>query len=148
MNNAIELSKHRSMLICRMLQGSLLGVTLLLVAGCSEPSTTAEVSGSVSVDGVPVESGSIGFFPVDGKSSTAGAVIKAGRYTAQVPFGKSKVEIRVPKVIGEKKLYDTPDSPVQPVMTESLPPKFNEESELQMDVEPGTNEEDFNLSTK
>jgi len=124
------------------------GLALLLVVGCSGDATTAKVSGVVSVDGQPAESGSIGFFPVDGKSPTAGAVIEAGRYTAQVPFGKSKVEIRIPKVIGEKKLYDTPDSPVQPVMNETLPPKYNDESELEIEVELGMDEQNFDCKTK
>lgn len=148
MNNVKVIPKQRSQFDYSAVLASLLGLALLCVAGCSEPPTTAEVSGSVSVDGVPVEDGSIGFFPVDGKSPTAGAVIEAGRYTAQVPFGKSKVEIRVSKVVGEKKLYDTPDSPVQSIMTEALPPKYNDESELQMDVALGMDEQNFELETK
>ena len=60
----------------------------------------------------------------------------------------SKVAIRVPKVVGERKLYDTPDSPVQPLMEESLPPEFNDRTELTLDVKPGVNERDFDLKAK
>lgn len=149
MNNVEAISKLRSQSVCiTVLGSSLLGLVLLLLVGCSEPPTTAEVTGSVSVDGVPVEDGSIGFFPVDGKSPTAGAAIEAGHYTAQVPFGISKVEIRASKVIGEKKLYDTPDSPVQSILAEALPPRYNDESELQMDVALGMDEQNFELETK
>ena len=123
-------------------------VLLLLLGGCSKEATTAEVSGALLVDGRPAETGAIGFFPVDGQSPTSGAAIKDGRYTAQVPFGKTKVEIRVPKVVGEKKLYDTPDSPVKPILEESLPEKYNEESELEIDVQPGTNSHDFDLKSE
>jgi len=130
-----------------MLSG-LLGVSLLQGAGCSKSATTAEVSGLVTVDGEPAKTGSIGFFPVDGKSPTAGGKIEAGKYSAQVPFGEAKVEIRVSKVVGQKKLYDTPNSPVQPIMKETLPEKYNEETELRFDVQPGTNKKDFDLKTK
>ncbi len=46
--------------------------------------------------------------PVDGKTATTGAVIENGKYKSDAPLGESKVEIRVPKVVGKKKLYDTP----------------------------------------
>lgn len=147
-NNIEAFQKQRSQIAFSSMLASLLGLVLLFAAGCSDPPTTADVTGSVSVDGVPVESGSIGFFPLDGKSPTAGAAIEAGRYTAQVPFGKSKVEIRVSKVVGKKKLYDTADSPVQSIMAEALPPKYNDESELQMDVALGMDEQNFELKTK
>jgi hypothetical protein len=65
-----------------------------------------------------------------------------------VPIGNSKIEIRVPKVVGKKKLYDTPDSPVQDLMAETLPEKYNEKTELTFEVKPGTNEKNWELSTK
>lgn len=70
-----------------------------------------------------------------------------GKYSADVPIGPSKVAIRVPKVIGQRKLYNTPDSPVQPLMDESLPAKFNDETELTLDVKPGETQGDFDLKT-
>ncbi len=122
-------------------------VAVILMAGCGKP-TNGVVTGTITVDGAPAKSGSIAFFPVNRKSSTAGAEIVDGQYTANVPLGTAKVEIRVPKVVGQKKLYDTPDSPVQKILAESLPPKFNDETELTLDVEPGENLRDFPLTTK
>lgn len=127
-------------------------VTLLLLAllicGCDEPNVGL-ISGSVQVDGKPAKTGAITFIPVDGKSGTAGAVIEAGKYNAiDVPIGSHKVEIRVSKVVGQKKLYDTPDSPVKPLMQEVLPAKFNTKTELLLDVKPGKNEKDYDLSSK
>ncbi|MEX2167839.1 MAG: hypothetical protein WD851_00890 [Pirellulales bacterium] len=118
-----------------------------LLAGCAEP-TVGVVTGTVTVDGAPAKSGSIAFFPVNGKASTAGAEIIDGRYTAEVAPGMTKIEIRVPKVVGEKKLYDTPDSPIKPLLAESLPAKYNDASELTLDVQLGENEEDFAITTK
>lgn len=118
-----------------------------VVVGCSSDNM-ADVTGTVTVDGKSPEKGSIAFIPADGKSQTAGAEIQNGKYSARVPIGNSKVEIRVAKVIGRKKLYDTPDSPVQDVMEEVLPKKYNEETELTFEVKPGTNEKNWELSTK
>jgi hypothetical protein len=119
----------------------------LFVIGCEEP-TTGTVTGMITVDGAPAKNGSIAFFPVDGKAATAGAEIVDGRYTAQVAFGQSKVEIRVPKVVGERKLYDAPNSPMKSVLAESLPAKYNDASELTLDVKPGENRQDYSLTTK
>ena len=127
---------------------AMLVVAALFSAGCFDPPTTGDVTGAVSIDGDPVASGSIAFFPVDGKSPTSGAEIKDGRFEAEVPLGTVKVEIRVSKVVGQKRLYDTPNSPVQAVREEVLPAKYNDRSELTLDVKPGDNEENFELSTK
>jgi hypothetical protein len=120
---------------------------LLFAVGCEKP-TKGVVSGIVTVDDVPAKSGSIGFFPVDERSTTAGGEIVDGRYEAEVPFGKFNVEIRVPKVVGEKKLYNTPNSPIMPLLEESLPAKYNDQTVLTIDVGPGENRRDFQLSTR
>jgi hypothetical protein len=120
---------------------------LIVVAGCAEP-TRGFVSGTITVDGAPAKSGSIAFFPVDGKSSTTGGVITEGQYRAEVPFGAQKVEIRVPKKVGEKKAYDAPNSPMIDILAESLPAKYNDATELTLDVKPGENQKDFQLKTK
>lgn len=125
-------------------------LTLLpIVAGCMDGGPPmGTVSGAVTVDGEPAKTGSISFFPVDGVSSTAGGEIKDGKYSAEVPPGMSKVEIRVSKAVGEKRLYNTPDSPVQPIMAEVLPAKYNDRTELTFDVQAGSNERDFHLESK
>jgi hypothetical protein len=118
----------------------------LMIPGCGAP-TVGDVSGNVTVDGEPAKSGSIAFFAVDGMSSTAGGAITDGQYAVRVPPGECRIEIRVSKVVGEKKLYDAPDSPVQPILAEVLPPKYNDDSELTFDVKPGKQKHDFNLQT-
>jgi len=119
---------------------------ILLAAGCAEP-TTGRVAGAVTLDGKPAELGSIALIPVDGRGSTAGAEILAGRYEIEVQFGEFKVEIRVPKVVGQKKLYDAPDSPVKDLMAETLPARYNDETELRLKIAPGETRRDFELST-
>ena len=118
-----------------------------LTAGCSRDDS-AYLSGMVRIDGQPPAEGSIAFFPLDGKSFTSGAEIAEGRYEARVPVSELRVEIRVPRKIGEQKLYDAPDSPVQSILEESLPAKFNDASELRVTTEPGRQTVNFDLSAK
>ncbi|WP_210417720.1 hypothetical protein [Bythopirellula goksoeyrii] len=106
------------------------------------------LSGTITVDGDPAQMGSISFFPVDGNSFTAGGMINGGKYRARVPIGESIVEIRIPKVIGESKLYDVPNSPTQPLLEEALPARFNDRSTLRITVEAGRSEHDFEVTTK
>src|SRR4051794_7418598 len=77
-------------------------LVLAAVAGCSGDASQGTVNGEVTFDDQPVKEGSIRFSPVDGKSATAGAKIADGKFTAQVPVGKHKVEINAPKPTGRK----------------------------------------------
>ena len=131
----------------RLLAGFALATTLAVFSGCS-PSDKATVAGTVTVDGQPAQNGYVSFFAVDGRAPTAGGRIEDGRYTAQVKPGLCKVQIRVPKETGQRKLYDTPNSPVAKTWSESLPAKYNEATELQFEVRPGTNENNYDLKTK
>jgi hypothetical protein len=126
---------------------SLVGLVVLgLVVGCGgRPTTTVE--GKVTLDGAPVEKGSIRFVPSDG-AAPGGGEIKDGRYSVKVATGEAKVEITSPKVVDKKKMYDTPDSPMIDVTKESIPEKYNAKSELKYKVERGTNTKDFDLKSK
>jgi hypothetical protein len=122
-------------------------LALLALAGCGEGARMGDVSGAVTFDGKPVEDGAITFVPADGKSPTAGGAIKDGRYAVRVPLGEAKVVINGKKVIGKKKIYNTPDSPEMPVTAELLPEKYSDMSktELRFDVAAGANPKDWEL---
>jgi hypothetical protein len=125
-----------------------LAAIAVLLAGCSN-NKTAVVAGTVRVDGEPLEKGSISFVPVDGKGVTAGGEIVDGKYTvAKASPGTVEVQIRYPKVVGQKKLYDTADSPTRDVFREALPAKYNDRTELRLEVQAGKNEKDWDLSLK
>ena len=121
---------------------------LLALGGCGNSDPMGEVSGIVRRDGNPLPSGTITFFPVDGKTATAGAEIKNGYYAAKVPVGTMKVVISAEKVVGTKKLYPTANSPAMPIAVELLPGRYNEHSELTLDVQPGKNPKDYDLKSK
>jgi hypothetical protein len=120
---------------------------LVVAVGCGGGDQTGEVTGMVTLDGTPVETGAITFTPADGKSPTAGAAIEAGKYTARVPAGPAKVVINGSKVVGKKALYG-PGSPERPVYAELLPEKYNEKSDVTYEVKPGAQEKNWELSSK
>jgi hypothetical protein len=126
----------------------LAGVLPLLFIGCGPESKMATINGTVTIDGKAPATGSISFVAVDGLTPNTGTTITDGKFTSEVPIGESKVEIRVSKVVGKKKLYDTPDSPEQEIMEEILPAKYNEQTELRVTAQKGVNEKNFDLTTK
>ena len=119
------------------------------VLGCSKQDPNrGQVTGLVEVDGQLAAEGAIAFTPIDGNSAATGGDIVNGRYAVAANIGPSKVAIRLPKTVGERKLYDTPDSPVRPIQEESLPAQYNDETTLTFDVKSGENEQNFSLKTK
>jgi hypothetical protein len=131
-----------------------LGWALLLSAsgwvsgGCSQGPATATVNGEVTLDGKPVPKGHLQFTPVDGQGQTGGALIADGKFTAQIPVAKMKVEIHAPKVVGKRKAYDTPESPWEDEVAESLPAKYNVTSDITLDVKPGSQDVKYDLKSK
>lgn len=124
-------------------------VVLVFALGCgSQDPNRGEVSGIVTVNGQPAATGAVAFSPVDGQSPTSGGKIVDGKYTVKASTGTSRVAIRVPKIVGQRKLYNTPDSPVQPLMEETLPAEYNDRTTLTLEVKPGENEHNFELTTK
>jgi hypothetical protein len=124
---------------------------LLLVAlcGCSSQPPTGKVLGEVTLDGQPVKDGAVMFFPADGQGQTGGAAIKEGKFVAeQVPVSKMKVEIHGNKVVGKYKAYDTPDSPLIDQIVEIVPPRYNFQSELILDVKKGEQQVRYDLKSK
>lgn len=118
-------------------------MVLLALAGCGGVQE-AQVSGTVKVDGEPLEKGVIRFMPPDGKTKPPRVDIIKGHYSVKIPVGTWKVSISAPKVVGKKKLYDTPNSPERDVTKETLPERYNEQTELTVDVKPGViNEKNF-----
>lgn len=133
---------------CVALIGTLaLGLLAVGLVGCAG-SNEGQVSGTVRLDGEPLEKGTIRFEAVDGKAPTAGGPISAGQYSVRVPIGMSKVSISAPKVVGKKKIYPTPESPEMDVTVEKLLPKYNEKTELTFDVKAGANPKDWDLQSK
>jgi hypothetical protein len=106
------------------------------------------VTGTVTLDGRPLESGLIRFVPTDGQTATADATISNGQFTATVPVGEKRVSISAPKVVGKRKMYETPDSPTTDVVEELLPARYNAQSELTITITAGDQPATFALTSQ
>ncbi|WP_437224315.1 hypothetical protein SH661x_003576 [Planctomicrobium sp. SH661] len=109
----------------------------------------ASITGNVSLDGAPVENGTIRFLAENGP--TAGGTITAGKYeippTLGPMVGKNKVEIRAEKKTGKQIPVGSP-APAGTMMdetVESIPDQYNTKSTLTVDVVAGKNTKDFDL---
>jgi hypothetical protein len=106
------------------------------------------VSGTVTLDGLPLKSGLIRFNPADGQTASADATITDGQFTATVPIGEKQVWISAPKVVGKRKAYDTPDSPTVDIVQELLPAEYNATSNVKIVVTAGSQTAAYNLKSK
>jgi hypothetical protein len=127
---------------------SLCWVLISFSLGCSTDVKHGAVSGTVTLDGQPLKSGTIRFDSADGRTAAADATIADGKFNLTLPPGDKHVSITSPKVIGKKKMYDTPDSPVYDVTEELLPKRYNAQSTLTMTVTAGAQEKEFSLTSK
>lgn len=122
-------------------------VVLAFSAGCST-GTRSSVDGKVSYAGQSVDVGGIAFIPMDngGGQSVTGHIV-GGRYaldghSGPMP-GKYRIEITWRKKTG-KKVPGEGEHPRDEIVM-GIPPKYNSESELVREVNPGHNTLDFDL---
>jgi hypothetical protein len=98
------------------------------------------VSGKVTLDGAPLQSGTISFAPADGGSASAETLIQNGEYHLEVPPGEKTVIIQ-----GFKEGPPGPDGVTSNVPI--LPPKYNSRSELKETVTDDNHEFDYPLTS-
>ena len=111
----------------------------------------AAVIGRVTVDGQPVENGSVQFIPTQGTSGPmAGAVITDGEYSlskAQGPVvGTNRVQIRGTRKTGRTSRTHLGETIEERVSV--VPEQYNTKSTLVREVESGKNVFDFDLTSK
>ena len=110
-----------------------LGWVALCLPGCGGGGGRVEVTGTVSVDGRPLESGSINFQPAErGSAPSSGGGVVEGRFDLPdnkglVP-GKYRVSIKAFKKTGRMFKLGTP---------EYVPIKFNEADKLEATIVAG-----------
>jgi hypothetical protein len=127
---------------------------MLLLAGCGrEGAKKGAVSGAVTLDGKPLDNGSILFVPAQGTHGTAaGGAIENGRYQfdeAHGPaIGWNLVEIRAPRKTG--KMVQKPFAPpgqMIPEQAEVISSKYNSDTTLKVEIKPGDNTADFKVAS-
>ncbi len=140
-----------------MIRSSLSWIPLLLLlfvaAGCG--SNRAGVGGEVTLDGQPIEGGTISFIPTDSAAGpSAWGKIEGGRYSIDAregpAVGASRVEIRWARKTGKKIPARAPAPPKSftEVRREAVPVRYNAQSELRVEIERGNNTFDFALKSK
>lgn len=73
--------------------------------GCSPGGVpTAEVSGTVTLDGKPLEGAMVGFYPASGGAPATGQTDNAGKFKLKAPLGKAKVSVSKTEAGGEAKV--------------------------------------------
>jgi hypothetical protein len=122
-----------------------------LAAGCS--SGRIPLRGTVTLDGAPVEIGTIALLPEtdDPSLPVASAPIQAGKFSFTDKNGPNRgpyrVEIRWPKATGRwVKMEGTGDTIQE--LADAIPAKYNKASTLRLDVATDGKPVAFDLTTK
>ncbi len=126
---------------------------LVGLAGCGDEGPTREsVAGKVSLDGKPLDSGTITFVPLDGATASVVEVrdgaFQTDRASGPAP-GRYQVEIIAIEATGKK--IPNPDFPSATIDEERdlIPPRYNIKSELTAEVKPNAdNAFQFELSSR
>jgi hypothetical protein len=144
------MKRHISLIPCRcfairvaslMLPGLML---ILMATGCGSSKPIME--GTVTLEGVPIEKGTIMLMPAGGKGQPAGGGIEAGRYNFPATPGTLQVIIKANRKDGT---MPDPMSPGSGTMIDRyvnyVPERYNEKTELTVTIKPGLNKHDFKL---
>lgn len=127
---------------------------LVFVAGCGDSGIT--IHGMVTVDGQPLETAEIKFFPLaDVNGESIGAAVANGEYeipsTQRIKEGEYQVQIRSYRSTG-KKVWDGMGDGENKVMVDEfrqfLPNRYNDASELKVALKQGDNEFNADLQTR
>lgn len=130
----------------------LLSVAVLALTGlgCSSASDRSPVQGAVSYNGEPVDDGGIAFMPEGENASLFRATgeIRDGRYdldSKRGPYpGKYRVEIYWNKKTGRQ--AKSSSGATRDERKQAIAVKYNERTELNVEITPGRNTHDFNLT--
>jgi hypothetical protein len=124
-----------------------MGLCLTFLGGCTEKG--AELSGKVTLDGVPLDDATITFVPMTGtQRQAAWSTVNDGFFQIDAKdglgTGQFRVEIRALRAVGGKSNQVDPD--LVPAK-EAVPTRYNSQSELRVNIKPGKNKADFELKT-
>ena len=126
---------------------------LALWIGCQGNDGQTPISGEVSFDGRPVAQGSIALFPMSGTpGASTGGKIEAGRYEIAAEDGPQlggvyRVEIRASRGTGEKvETIEAPAGTLVDVYEQYIPPRYNDDSQLQIEIKPAAGEQQYNFT--
>jgi hypothetical protein len=131
---------------------SLALAVLCSTTGCgSAGPARGSASGTVTLNGQPVD-GSITFVPTNGTAGpTAGAAIQGGKYTipkADGPLvGNNRVELRAWRLTGRQIPNPMSEGQFMDEKVEAFSPEYNDATKLVREVKSGHNSLDFALES-
>ena len=135
--------------ICALLSITLVSTVLVGCGGAPEGPALYSVTGPVTFDGAPVDTGRIQFRMKQGSGLSYSAEIKGGQYSLQSEAGAVSVEITASRPIPGKFDTSNPDDEPQPVGEMYIPEKYNAKTELSAEVAAtGENKIPFELTSK
>lgn len=117
------------------------------LAGCSS-SDIGKVTGTVTLDGKPLEYAKLEFFPQPAGGLSSGRTDKDGHY--QLYFGRDEMGAKVGEHLVQIRTAGAGPSEGDygSSAPEKIPLKYNTKSELKATVKPGSNTIDFDLESK
>jgi hypothetical protein len=132
-------------LISRFIATLFLAISVSLTFGCGggtpkDPLGRQAVSGKVTLDGKPLDAGSISFQPLaeSGRATASGAVITSGQYKIPAESGLAPGEYRVVILSPEPEPKRTADemmnNPSATPSNERVAAKFNKDTELKATI--------------
>ncbi len=126
-------------------------VVVISIAGCSSESPSS-LSGQATFDGAPIPDGNIRLDPIGDTPGPGGAAkIIAGKYEiprdAGMLAGKHQVLISATRATGRQVRAENLDGGPSTTdeIVQYIPARYNTNLELDVDLEPGENTEDFDL---
>ena len=128
----------------RVLSAAILAVSALCLAGCSDGLKLVPVTGTVTLDGLPLEGAKVVFRPVQGRLS-AGTTDAEGRYTLRYTDEKAGA-LPGEHAVQIATVADDEESSAPP--REKLPARYNLTSELRATVSAASPQHDFSLDSK
>lgn len=134
---------------------ALAGVLVLAagLAGCGGSSGIERygVSGTVTLDGEPLDTGAIQFGPEDGQGMSGGAAIQNGTYDIPADRGlpAGKYRVRISSAGGGTEVEEeAPGESLENLANERIPAKYNVNSQETIEITPdGSNTFDFDISS-
>ena len=141
------------------MKNSLVTAMIILSVTCASAQNAGTVSGSVLKTEKPAEGATVSLLRAKDSSTVKLSAsnkqgvftfeqIADGKYSATMPVGEKRLSISSSKVVGQRKMYEMPNSPMVDNTQELLPPKYNVQSTLTLTIKPGTQEQPLDLTSK
>lgn len=127
-----------------------LAVCCVAFVGCGPKDGLTPVSGTITLDGQPLEKGTVNFAPKGGPGTATGAPIENGKYEARVSPGKMAVTIYAQKTVPiENPTPEQVERGITETTEDIVPAKYNRASTLEADIVEGQKDPvDFALTTE